>query len=642
MKQMKNIYKVAMILATMMAVSCSHPQEEEPIRPSGSLFTITEHSFSGIAGQQSLSIEFNAPQPWTAQILTVSSWIEADALRGGAGKATISLKPRSDNFGTAARTATLLVSIDGYEPYQISLQQLSAATDLLTISAKTNADGVITLKASDSGTEFTDTIIITSSSAWSLSADSNVGGILSFQHDSDPVNGTETSIPVIVKASYSQFPSSSFEGTFYVNTPDGKAAPVKFQASASVEVFGESHQSADQPERISYELTDTMQAGVFMAGFFVESNIRWHLGDIPEWIETAQDWGSNVSEVNNVMRNGNINPARQPVYIRIKQKSLSIDGRSGTISILDDRGHTIKTVYITFAGVGNSYISHNLALPAEDPYGNPWGFEASEALAGADPSHFWEQTSREFSVTVSADFSSIEDAPFHMILVQAKGGIAAREEVHWAHLEMGSPETSRDGELYTRNLVIRSSDRGDADDTDGLTDPTQWRQAFMFLVPRSVQFDDLWNADGTLKNTYYDRMTLISQKNDPLAQYSFGFRQVTEGDTVYVSPWGESLPFDILPDSYTMCELEISVCGQDGEWTAVSASVFQADIRIDSLGNPEKVVFSISANNGERNPFTGQVTGSDRLFRVEVYAFLGDDVEHRKLLTFYFSQQLNK
>ena len=634
------INKIAILISVLM-LACTRPAEEESLLPSESMFNVTGNSFNGVASDQTIVVEFNAPAVWTAQVLSVSSWLKADLLHGQPGHAAITLAPRSDNFGTTSRTATLLVQIDGYESYSLDVVQQTASTDQISIRSKADEDGTITLKASLNGTEFSDTVWITSNTVWSLDADSQMDGILSFSHDSDPVNGVETTVPVVIRAAYSRFPSSSVEGAFYVKTADGKAVSQKFRAGAEVSVHQSPNRQKDPDERVSFELTDTTQAGVFAAGFYVDSNVRWHLADIPDWIETAQDWGADAVDVNNILPNGNVNQSRQFVALRVRQSSLGLSGRAESLTIRDERGQILKTVYLLFAGVGVDYLNSSLAFPAEDPYGNPWGFEAFRRNVSDSPETFWKQIDREFSVTTSRPFSTVADAPFHLMLVRADNGIPRRQQMHWAHVEMAGPASESAGGLYVTSLRIVANDRGDEDDMSGLTDPTLWRSAFVFLVPVSVSFDDMWNPDGTLRERYSENMTLMSQKNDPDAAYFFGFNQVSNGDTVSVSAAGQSLDYDITAGSYTRCDLVIQSSSQDGTWHDVSQGVCSVSIKTTQDDIPEKIIFSIAPNNGERNPFTGQVVGSDRLLRIEIYAFIGDDADRKLLFTFYVAQPLN-
>lgn len=641
---MKSNKILAAILTALLFLipSCTDNPGEEKILSASGLFAVSEYSFQGIARDQSVIIRFNAPQQWTAQILDVSSWLKADVLHGQAGESAIVLSPRSDNFSDGPRNAILEIMIDGYEPYRINIVQESASTNEITLSGL-DQSGYLNLQATESGTEFVDTVWVTSRKAWAISQDEQMASILSFQKEKEPVNGTETTIPVIVRAQYSSFPSTALDGQFYITSADGKAVTVKVRAQALLSVHEERNSETDPLERVSFEMTDTMQLGVYATGFYVESNVRWHLGAVPEWIETALDWSSGMKEIGNVMSDGQINPERQFVSLRVRQSALSVVGKSAQIDLIDDRGVVVKSVFVTFAGVGRDYLHFNLMFPAVDPYGNPWGFEASEKSINPDsPSDYWKQVRRSFTVTTSKDFTSISDAPFHLVLVKAVNGMPVRQEVSWAHLELGTQEPWKNGELNCREIVIAVNDRGDADDIMGNTDQTQWRSAFMFLVPGTVNFNDLWDADDFLKSEYSENMVILSQKNNPDADYSFAFQQIADGDTVSVSPFGASLVYDVVAGSYNMCDLIIMGSSGDDIWTDLPFSACMVDIKMDQNDNPVSITFSVGANEGERNPFTGEVTGSDRLIRVEVYAFLGDDVESRKLFTFYIDQKLIK
>lgn len=637
---MKTITKITTLLLTLLVVvfaSCSKDKHKETILTADDLFTSKAVTFEGLAGDQTNTIHFTAPASWTAEIHCIGSWLSADVLRGGAGEAAIVLRPVSDNFGTTAREATLSIYIDGYAAYTIQVYQNSAATGDIQINGHVS-DGVMTLSANDTGTEFSDTIWVVSSRKWTLVTDGAASGVLSFETDGTPMNGVERTVRVVVKASYASFDAPGFEGRFYIRTEEGAAVPLTVRAAAAVGIYEREYPSPAEAERTSYQLTDTLQRGVFAADFYIESNVRWTVGSMPEWLET----GNGTTMPTNVLTSGKINPRRQHVSFRVKRDALSRDGKSGVISLNDARGETVKTISVTFAGVGSDYTDYSMSFPANDPYGNPWGFEAKASSINPDVAEdYWKEVSHEFTVTTSADFTSVKDAPFHLVMVRADNGIAQREEVHWAKFEMGSGAATRTGDLYTRNMFITVNDRGDADDKEGRTDPTQWRYALVYILPARVSFSDLWGADGNLKAEYADDMVLIAQKNDPAAAYTFAVKEVADGGTLSVPGKGGTITLNVLPGSYAKCNVNIEQQSQDGAWAKTAAGVCDMDFTMqgDAIST---VTFTLSENKAVTNPFTHTTTGAPRHLRVSFVAFIGDAEATKTIFTFYIDQALKE
>lgn len=622
-------------------MACSDSKTEEVSLSPQDMFSVKTITFAGIAGEQTAVVEFDAPDAWVAEVHSISQWLQADQLHGQAGHARITLTPRSDNFGVTARQATLQIYIDGYEAYTIEVNQESASTGDIRVDGNIS-EGVMKLNANDTGTEFQDTIWVTSSRRWTLQADAQCSQILSFEHQEEPQNGVETTIPVVVRAAYSQFAGPVFDGRFYIHTEDGHGVTISVHAAATVNVYDAPRARQNEVERVSYQLVDTLQKGVFQTGFYVESNVRWVLADVPDWIETAQDWGTDAAVVTNVTSSGKVNSQRQHVTLRVNAAALGRDGKTGTVSLKDDRGQILKTIYLTFAGVGSEYLTYSLTLPAVDPYGNPWGFEATASAVNPDsPTDYWREISRPFSVTTSIPFNTLGDAPFHLLLVRADNGIARHEEVHWAHLEMGEGNSTSAGGLYTRQMRIRANDRGDEDDRRGITSPMQWRYAMMFLVPVQVGFEDLWTPDGRIRDAYAENFTLLAQKNNPDATYTFAFEGVQDGGTCTVPAEGGTLTLNVQKGSYNKCDVSVQQLSGD-TWTAVGSNVCRIDFKTDENDNPVSVTFTLSANKGEKNPFTQQIVGSARHLRVSVSAFIDDQTENRVIYTFYIDQPLNE
>lgn len=595
--------------------------------------------FEGIAEDQEKVIEFNSPTNWTAEIHQTGAWLKADVLRGSKGEAAITLSPRSDNFGISSRQATLEIYIDAYQVYSIKVEQKSASTDDLTIEGDIN-EGTITLESDNKGTTFTGNIHVTSKKAWDIVVEDKAKDVLSFLRDGEPKNGVETNIPVTINADCSKLQQAGFQGVIYIKTSEGKAVPLTVVANPVVGVYANNRPVQDEQEVTTFELTDDVQHGVFRTTFYVDSNVRWTLSTLPSWLE------SSVETPSNIKTDGTINKSRQPVTLTIKPDALSIEGKSEKVNVLDSRGNILKTLNIIFAGAGSNYIDYSISIPANDVNGNPWGFEAKKNTVEDEGPVNRKRISLDFNIITSVDYKSISDAPFHLILVDATNGIAKKKQMHWATLKMGgsSEQIKTENGMYQKQLFIEANERGDADDKNKVTDPSQIRNAFVYIVPTSVVFDDLWTSDGKLKEEYADNLVLISQKNDPAADYKFSFVGVADGANYgNINPAGQSVKFNVTPGSYAMCDYRIEKLNQGAtEWVKATDSECKLEFTWDDYDNPKTITLNFGENVSKYDPFKKVWSGSVRDFRVIFSAFINDDAGSKDIYTVFFHQELNK
>lgn len=626
----------------VLLTACSGKEESVTIQPSKGLFSASEITFSGLADGQSEVIRFEAPDAWTAEVHSLSSWLTVDKTHGEKGSASITLSPRSDNYGVTAREAELDIFINGYEAYTIKVYQQSASTGDIQVNGHVD-NGVMRLSPTTAGTEFCDTIWVLSKKKWELgNAEGNVPGVLSFEVDGQSANGTETMVRLVVKANYSRFEGTTYKGTFYIRSGADTAIPIQVEASANAGVYQQELPMQGEQECTHLTFDGDSPAGRYAVSFYVESNVRWVLSGLPDWVESVVSWGSGVESITNVQSDGTINPMRHRVVLRMKSSAVSMTGRSGAVSIVDAKGQVLKTLSLTFAGVASSYIDYSLSIPAVDPYGNPWAFEAKSSYIDINnPNDYWKEMRHAFDVITAVRYSSLDDAPYHLLMVCAEGGMPRRQQVHWAHLEMGEKQEVLPGGLCKQEVYLCARDRGDADDQNGLTDPTETRYAFVYLVPHSVGFDDLWEADGRLKNPYADNLVLVAQKNDPNAHYRFALQEVDNEGTLQAPARGGALTLNIVRGSYTKCDVVVEQQGADGMWTAASPSVCYVDFTADEQGVPTSITFTLSENKKVTNPFTGVTTGAPRHLRVSINAFTGDETGSICVFVFYIEQDLN-
>ena len=107
-------------------------------------------------------------------------------------------------------------------------------------------------------------------------------------------------------------------------------------------VFEHDSKTENDEERVSYELTDTLQIGTYQTTFYVESNIMWEVKDIPEWIQLAnetsqatnrKDDGTFSFAIDNIMSPQELKPeAVSKIHIRLS--SYADISRAGLAELL--------------------------------------------------------------------------------------------------------------------------------------------------------------------------------------------------------------------------------------------------------------------------------------------------------------------
>lgn len=625
-----------MAVALLCACSEEDAIQDNPKEPT--FLTTANLEFSG-TDDAAQEISFDAPAPWTIELHHPGTvWLQASRYSGKAGKSSIRLTPISDNNGFTTRTATLEIFVDGYTPYLVVIKQKPGASYNVSLSGHID-NGVMELGANESGTLFSDTLFICSNTNWSLVCDDNSLSVLSFQLSEQPLQGVSKDIRVVVSADYSKFPSSRFEGAFSVVCPDGSKQKVRVSAAAQLGVFQQAEPSDGEAGRTSYALVDSVQRGVFSTTFYVESNVRWSIKNVPAWLESQADWSGNSLALTNVGTSGSIVAGRQRVALRIKSEMLSTMARSEQLAITDAADRVLATVGLSFAGLDQNYIDYSIRVPATDAVGNPWMFESSRATIEEEGADNRKRIELPFEVMTAVDYSRIDEAPFHLLMVDATNGIAHQKEMHWMTLRMGEEQSQTEAGLFVKQFYLTANERGDADDLAKITDATRERNAFIYIVPKSLGFDDLWTAEGKLKEVYAEDLVLIGQKNDPNGVYTFGLEEVANGDTISVKPEGESQTFHVTPGSYTKCFVNFELKNSEGEWNP-AGEICSMSFTADESDDAKTLTFSFSSNTAKKNPFTGQTTGADRLIRISVQAFLGDDAGMRSIYTFYVYQKL--
>ena len=615
---------------TLNITSCT--DDNPPIENSNgtTIFEVAPITFEGIAEGQEAQIHFIAGAPWTATFTSSNNWLSASPTQGKAGEATIHITPYSDNKSSSTRSAELMVLVDGEDvPFTVRITQLSAAESDLKISGDIE-NGVMSLKADNTGAKFIGTLQITSSSKWNISTD-NTNNWLSFSKDKEPQDGKETIVNLTVTADYQNFTQSNMCGDFKLQVPGTSPINLQVKAEAYCHVYDTDTKSEDEVERLSYEMTDTLQTGTYQMTFYVESNIVWELKNLPEWMELA----SENTETTNRRDDGTLQ-THQGIGLMVKDEYLSAESRKDVIHLTDVRGEVLKNIEVSFDGIKGNFLQHDFAFPSYDPLGNDFSFEAKASYIDAENKNdYWKKMELSFNVKTSINYTSIEDAPYHLIMCNAKNGRVLKEEVRWASLRMGDAfnQTESNG-IFTKEIYLKANDRGDEDDQKGLTNPASVREAFIFIVPKSVSFEDLFNAgDATLKEEYAESFSHIMQKQDHEIVYEFALEGLENGGTIYLPSEGGTLEFNVLKvtsEQLTPDLVRLWYNQSIGEWEEKEASSAQLSaitieyLRSEETGELKSLILNVAPN----------MLTPTRGFRFNINVFRGDGYSETKIFTF--------
>lgn len=585
------------------------------------IFEVEPIIFEGIAGEQQADINFVAGAHWTATFTSSNNWIEASPTQGEAGSATIHVTPYNDNKSSTERKAQLMILVDGEEtPYTVSITQKSAAQSDLEISGDVN-EGVMTLTADETGNKFTGTLLITSSSKWDISTQD--GNMLTFGKSDTPEDGKEKEIELTVTADYNSFTNNELSASFDLTVPGTTPITIDVKATANCKVYELDTKTENEAERLKYEFVDTLTSGTFQLTFYVESNIAWELKNLPDWMEIAG--GQEIAT--NRKADGTLHPRRVGVGLLVKSEALSVAARNASINLTNSRGEVLRTLDVEFKGIGNNFLEHDFVFPLYDNSGNEFLFEANESYFDPESQDDYGKTMElAFNIKTSLDYTTIDNAPYHLIMCKSDNGFIRKEEVHWATLRMGDEANniSQNG-VYTKEVYLKANNRGDADDQNGVTTQTAIREAFIFIVPKSVTFDDLFEGE-TLKEEYEEKYSHIMQKQDHKVEYILKLDGLANGDVVNVPVSGETYSYPILEASTMQLTANLKRLWYNStttEWeekepTSAQRNQFTIEYKNGNL------ILSVAANT----------TNKERRMRFYIDAFRGDSYGDVTVLTF--------
>lgn len=626
------------MLVTFTQTACS--SDDDPIVATNGVteFNVEPVVFDGIAGNQEAEITFRAGGAWTAMLSVTTNWVEITPTSGRAGEAVIKVRPLADNTGITSRSINLLVLIDGESnPYTVKITQESAASSDLKISGDVS-EGVMTLTADATGNNFTGVLEITSSKRWNITTTGETGQWLSFQKDQEPQNGKETTVKLTVSGAYNKFTAPSMEGSFSLQAEgEAVAVEIKVVANTVCNVYEKERMTAGETERTDYELVDTITSGTFLTTFYVESNVKWELTNIPEWIEVSGEQAPT-----NIKSDGQLNSMRVGIGLVLKAEYLSTTTRNASVNLVNIRGEVLKTINLTFGGAGTNYLSHDFSFPASDPTGNEFSFEARASYIDPDNRNdYWKKMELSFNIQTSQNYASMDEAPYHMLLCKSLNGSLIKEEVHWATLRLGDPANNTENNgIYSKEVYLRANDRPDADDRNGITEAGKVREAFMFIVPKNISFNDLFVEGSTsIKPEYAKAYSRFVQKQDHNATYTLAFDGLNDKDEIQIPAEGKSQTYNIT--NYTTEQMGYDLkrlfkaAGSDVWTEQLPTSAQQESIYITFNQDNNNGLSSITLNVGPNT------TSQERRFRFYFHVFRGDGYENLNVFQFDIIQPAN-
>ena len=626
---------MVVFIACSLICACSEDNNDIVTIPTKTEISTEDIVFCGDVSNQQMQIQFKAGAAWTAMLTTSNDWIEVTPTHGNAGNSTIIITLTKENRNSFTRNAELLVLVDGESiPYRIKITQEASPRNDIKISGDIH-DGVMTLQTDKSGSNLIGTLKIESSQPWDISPIEDSNNWLKFSKKEGNSDNDRKVTYLTVIASYDKFTSSTMSGSFLIGNTGVEPTEIKVNATAYCRIFQEEHAYETEIERTEYEFRDTLISGKYQITFYVESNMRWELKEVPEWMEIASEVATNQKD------NGELQTTRVGVGLLIKEDALSIEAQEAVIAIKNSRGSILKEVKVTFSGLRSDYLEHDFSFPSYDPLGNDFSFEAKADYI--DPNNrddWWKKVEIPFNIKTAANYESIEDAPYHLIMCESVNGIIARKEVHWATLRMGDSSNNQENKgIYTKEIYITANDRGDEDDKKGLTSQTLMREAFIFIVPKDITFDNLFEGDSELlKAEYADKFSRISQKNDHNASYTLLIEGLQNGSSIEIPAFGIVQPYKILQTSTLQLDYELKRLffnNSLGEWTEQLPTSAQSNSILLEFKEISKDQYNLVLNVG------ANTTGKERRFRFYISAYVGDGHENVDLFNFEIIQAAN-
>lgn len=600
----------ALFVVVFAVIACSDDKKDSPDVSGQTTFDVKDIVFESEKGIQEATFTFEAGNEWVASFSEGGSvYFSASQTKGEKGKAEITIRPLRSNIEAHVRAAELRISVVGDENlYVVKIKQFGKGANLVV-----DTESMI-LEADNIGEYFVNTLVVSSDQNWVLA---NVTEGVSFTFTDEQQTGQIITKKLDVKVAFTDFESMTLEGSFDIVAGDiSKRIAIKATAECNAYVNEEMEVMVEKLEL----LLDPANPGVYMAPLYVSSNIQWQL-KLPDWLSSPQP--------TNMLSSGTL--ANNPLYIevRIAEGMIPASEKADVIVLTDVRSKELVTIPVHFSGIDDNYINHNFEFPAYDQYGNDFAFDPIKGTARI--------LELPFMIETGKNYGGIAEAPYKLIMCKCLNGTLERKEVHWATLRMGdsSKDKTQNG-VYTKEIYLVANERGDEDDVNKVTSMGEDREAYLFIVPGTVSFDDLFEdaVSSTLKSQYLG--SYIRQKNAFL-DYKMSVTGIENGDTITVNKDGENKTFEMNSDavkiSTTRMDITEVVAGLDHPRTFVPNDITIEFNILDGIVDLTRFNLSVGKNKD----------GRDRVVKIEFKAFRGINPEdgtdnNFTMFTFYIKQ----
>ncbi|MGL4292241.1 MAG: BACON domain-containing protein, partial [Bacteroidales bacterium] len=493
MKIQYNTKKIFFSFATMAllsAVGCSTDNEETLLKETSKI-EIKDFSFD--VNQGDTTLNFFAGANWRATLST-TSWIQIDPTTKGGSKGDSKVILSWDaHTGIKEREAILTIAIDNENPYQIKITQLP--NEPIVVVDKSESLLKIDTKAANGRGEFRDTLTVKSNVKWTVKELANwfeyevLGSI-------EPQEGVPTTIQVVIKGNASKYNAPEMIGDFTIGKNADAALDQNIQVKAISELKVVSADNETEPVSKVYLNHSPEAGGRFVGRLRVMSNTSWAITGMPEWA-FASRMDNQDGYASSLITN-------QVVSFTVNDANLDTEGKQQTIVIRDAKTGLESSVELIFPGTGNEYFECKLMFPPD------FKFDASRFML---PS--WEPIENavlewEFDVLSAQNYTSLDDAPYTIHFVHLMNGyFPVQMQADWLYVDPA--QNMQRAALNSKKMVLSVQDRNTG--MDFINNQYADRSAYMFMVPKTVAFDDLFDeATGEIKEVYMNDVRMITQK----------------------------------------------------------------------------------------------------------------------------------
>lgn len=485
----KKIFFSFATAALLSVVACSSDKEDSVLKETSKI-EISDFSVSVADGDTTLN--FYAAANWRATLNT-TSWINIDpTTKGGSKGENKIILQWAANSGIKQREATLTITVDGENPVQVKVLQLPNQPVVLV--DKNESVLKIDHKAANGRGEFRDTLTVTSNIKWTVKETADwfsyevLGNV-------EPQEGVPTTIQMIVKGDTKKFNAAEMAGNIVI----GNSTMHDYDQEVSVKAISELKVVEVDNEEMSVSKVMMAYApeagGKFIGRIRLVSNTSWSISQMPEW--------ASASNLNNDDIYPNSLFTNRVVSFVVNDEDLDTEELRKTILIHDDKTGLKAPVELVFPGTGNDYFECKLAFTPDFKFSaSRFQMPNYEPIPNAILE--WD-----FDVISAQNFASVEDAPFNVHFVHLMNGYTpVMMPAKWLYIDM--VQSFGRAALNVKKMVLSVQDRNTG--MDFMNNLYEDRAAYMFMVPKNVNFEDLFDESEEIKEEYLNIARMIIQK----------------------------------------------------------------------------------------------------------------------------------